>query len=223
MTTSRIKSFFRELRGVAMAGFFFLLPVYVVFIIITKAWTSLGSMGTNVAAMFGMKPVFGVKGSSVVSGILLIGFWLLCGVLVRISFIAAFHRTVEDLLTKYIPGYQAYKTIAEDKLNKTARNASFASVLLKHQEYWRPAYVVEQDQEDNLIVFIPDVPNTNAGHVVLAKREQVKLLPSVTANQLDVSLKKMGRGLLTELDCMNEPVTQARTVESSNTSTGNAA
>lgn len=223
MTTSRIKSFFRELRGVAMAGFFFLLPVYVVFIIIAKAWTSLGSMGTNVAAMFGMKSIFGVKGSSVVSGVLLIVLWLLCGLLVRVSFIAALHRTVEDLLTKHIPGYQAYKTIAEDKLNKTSRTASYTSVLLKHQEYWRPAYVVEQDQEGNLIVFIPDVPNTNAGHVVLAKREQVKLLPSVTANQFDASLKKMGRGLLTELNGISEPVTQARTIESANTSPGNAA
>ncbi len=222
MTTDRIKHFLIKLRGIAMAGFFFLLPVYVVFIIIAKAWTSLGSMGANIAAMFGMKAVFGIRGSSIISGIILILLWLLCGLLVRISFIAAFHRTVEDLLTKHIPGYQTYKTVAEEKLNKTARTIPYMSVLLRHQEYWRPAYLVEQDQGDNLVVFIPDVPNTNAGHVVLAKREQVRLLPSVTAKQLDMSLKKMGRGLLTELSGIGEPA-PARTIESPSTSTGNAA
>ena len=41
VTVSIMKSFIKNLRNIAIAGFFFLLPVYVLLILLTKAWTSL--------------------------------------------------------------------------------------------------------------------------------------------------------------------------------------
>lgn len=67
------------------------------------------------------------------------------------------------------------------------------------QEYWRPAYIVEQDKDGNCVLFLPDVPETTRGQVLLAKRDQLRVVPSITANQLDASLKNMGRGLRSEL------------------------
>jgi hypothetical protein len=60
--------------------------------------------------------------------------------------------------------------------------------LIKQQEYWQPAYVVEQDADGNYVVFLPDTPDTNTGHVLLAKQDQVRIVSSLTANQLDASL-----------------------------------
>ena len=80
-----MKAFFSKVRNVLVAGFLFLLPVYVVLIIISKAWTSLSSIGTKVAAMFGMKSILGVGGSTVFSGLLLIIIWIACGLLVNFS------------------------------------------------------------------------------------------------------------------------------------------
>jgi hypothetical protein len=76
-----MKRFFANVRNVALSGFFFLLPVYVIFIIITKAWASFSSVGTRVAGMFGMKSIVGVNGSTVISGLLLIIIWIACGLL----------------------------------------------------------------------------------------------------------------------------------------------
>jgi hypothetical protein len=49
------------------------------------------------------------------------------------------------------------------------------------------------------VIFLPDVPETSKGHVLLAKAGDVRLMTSLTATQLDVSLKSMGKGLLKEL------------------------
>ena len=57
-----MKQFFANLRQTAIAGFFFLFPLYVVFIVIFKAWTSLTSIGSKLASMFGVKTVLGVGG-----------------------------------------------------------------------------------------------------------------------------------------------------------------
>ena len=204
MNHPKLKSFFTEVRHVAMAGFFFLLPVYVIFIIITKAWISLSSVGTSVAGMFGMKPIVGIKGSTVISGLLLIIIWIVCGLLVRVSFVAAFHKAAEERLAKYIPGYNTYKAMAEEKLQKTPKILPYSSALIKQQEYWRPAYVVEQDGDGNYVVFLPDAPDTNTGHVLLANRDQIRMVSSVTANQLDASLKNLGKGLLSAISDQSE-------------------
>lgn len=193
-----MKSFLTKLRDVATAGFFFLLPVYVVLIIVTKAWTSLSSLGTQIAAMFGMKSILGVGSSTVFSGLLLIIIWIGCGLLARFSLMSSFSKAIEKTLSKYIPGYETYKSMAEEKFQKKVKILPYRSALIKQQEYWQPAYVVEQDGEGNYVIFLPDTPDTNKGHVLLAQEDQVKLLPSVTADELDTSLKKRGKGLLTE-------------------------
>ena len=59
-------------------------------------------------------------------------------------------------------------------------------------------YLVERDAEGNCVVFLPEIPETVKGHVLLARRDQVRVVESVTANQLDASLKKTGKGLLSD-------------------------
>jgi hypothetical protein len=101
-------------------------------------------------------------------------------------------------LSKYIPGYDTYKTIAEEKLQHKVRVLNYTTALVQWQEYWQPGYIIEQDQDGNCVVFLPDIPETNKGHVLLAKQDQIRILSSITANQLDASLKKMGIGLCSE-------------------------
>ena len=54
-------------------------------------------------------------------------------------------------------------------------------------------------------MFLPEIPETNKGHVLLAKQDQVRIVESLTANQLDASLKKTGKGLLSEYDIHTPP------------------
>lgn len=187
-----------SLRNVAISGFFFLLPVVVIFIILTKVWTALASVGGNLAAMFGMKSIMGLGGANVLTGLLMIAICFVCGLLVRLPFMAALSNTVETKLAKHIPGYDTYKALAEEKLQNKVRILPYSTALIKQHEYWSPAYIVEQDRDGNCVVFVPDIPDTSKGHTVIVTRDLVKLVPSVTANQLDASLKKMGKGLLTE-------------------------
>jgi hypothetical protein len=193
-----MKTFLGHLRDIAISGFFATLPLYVLFIVIAKAWKSLSSVGAGIAGMFGLKSILGVGGSTVFSGLLVIALWIVIGVLVRFSLMAALSRAAERAMSKYIPGYDTYKAIAEEKLQHKVRALDYTSALIRWQEYWRPAYIVEQDDDGTCVLFLPDVPETNKGHVLLAKNDHVRVVSSITANQLDASLKKMGRGLCSE-------------------------
>jgi uncharacterized membrane protein len=193
-----MKKFIAKLRDIAMAGFFFLLPVYVMFVIIAKAWKSLSSVGASIAGMFGLKSILGVAGATAFSWLLIITSWITFGLLARFSFATALNRAVEKTLAKYIPGYDTYKALAEEKLHHRVKTLPYTSALIKQQEYWQPAFIVEQDGNGNLVVFLPDTPETSRGHILLAKHDQVRIVSSVTANQFDAMLKKLGKGLLSE-------------------------
>ena len=200
-----MKVFFARLREITISGILALLPLYVFLLVITKAWKSLSSIGTGVAQMLGMKSVLGVGGATVFSGLLIVAIWLVTGLLVRYSFLGALSKAAEKQLSKYVPDYESYKAKAEEKLQHKVRILPYTSALIRMEEYWQPAYLVEQDQEGNCVVFLPEIPETNKGHVLLARQDQVRIVESMTANQLDASLKKAGRGLLSDYGIHTPP------------------
>ena len=200
-----MKVFFARLRDITISGILALLPLYVFLLVITKAWKSLSSIGTGVAQMLGMKSVLGVGGATVFSGLVIVTIWLVTGLLVRYSFLGAVSKAAEKQLSKYVPDYESYKAKAEEKLQQKVRILPYTSALIRWEEYWQPAYLVEQDQEGNCVVFLPEIPETNKGHVLLARQDQVRIVESMTANQLDASLKKAGRGLLSDYGIHTPP------------------
>jgi len=193
-----MKTFLAHFRDIAISGFFALFPMYVLFIVITKAWTSFTSVGTKMAGMFGLKSILGVGGTTVFSGFLLIAIWVVAGLLLRFTFMRSLSRALERGLSQFLPGYDTYKKMAEEKLQHKIKILPYTCALIRWQEYWQPGYIVEQDGNGNCVVFLPDIPETNKGRILLVKQDQVRMMSSVTANQLDASLKKTGKGLLSE-------------------------
>src|SRR5262249_53160690 len=126
---SSMKKYVRSLRDIVIAGFMFLVPVYVLF---TKAWTSLSTIGTKLAAVFGLKSIFGVGGSTILSSLVLIAIWLVCGLLVRISFVGSLNKAVESRLAKYVPGYATYRAMIEERVHRK-EPPQYASAPLRDQ------------------------------------------------------------------------------------------
>ena len=193
-----MKAFLVKLRDITISGILALLPLYVFLLVISKAWKSLSSIGAGTARLLGMKSILGVGGATVFSGLLIIVIWIATGLLVRFSFLGAVSKAAERQLSKYVPDYDNYKAKAEEKLQNKVKILPYASALVRWEDYWQPGYIVEQDEGGNCVVFLPEIPETNKGHVLLVRQDQVRIVESMTANQLDASLKKIGKGLLSD-------------------------
>ena len=70
--------------------------------------------------------------------------------------------------------------------------------MLKQGDCQQPAFVVDKDKDGNFVLFLPDIPETTHGQVLVARADKVRLVPSLTADELDACLRKMGKGLLSE-------------------------
>ena len=195
---NNMKDFLAKLRDITVSGILALLPLYVFFVVVKRAWKALSSIASDFAQVLGMKYILGVGGATVFSVLLIVAIWVLTGLLVRYSFLSAISKAAEKQLSKYIPDYDSYKAKAEEKLRQKVAILPYTSALIKWEEYWQPGYIVEQDQEGTCVVFLPEIPETIKGHILLARQDQVRVVESVTANQLDASLKKTGKGLLSD-------------------------
>ena len=110
-----MNTFFARLRSVAVSGFLFLMPLYVVVVITTRAWTSLSSLGAKMAAVFGLKSILGVGGSTVLSRLLdrQSGSRADCWCTFRSS--RPFATPLEGWSTRYIPATPPTKEMAEER------------------------------------------------------------------------------------------------------------
>ena len=190
-----MQKYFAAFRRITITGLLFLVPVYVLLVIVTQAWTAVNSLGTKLASLVGLKSILGLGVSNLISAALLVLLCFACGLIAQVSVIAAFRSRIDALLATYIPGYAKHRVTVEDKLQGKVAALPYTSALLRQQDYWRPVYVVEQDADGHYVVFAPDVPDTSTGTIVLARREDVLLVPSLSANDLDALLKKRGAGL----------------------------
>jgi hypothetical protein len=86
--------------------------------------------------------------------------------------------------------------MAEDKLHQRTGTLPYASVLVRGDLGWQPAFLIEQDAEGRCVLFVPRAPDTSAGSVLVATTDQLRFMPTLTANQLEACLKTMGKGLL---------------------------
>ena len=189
------------IRSYILAGFFFLLPVFVIFILIAKAWGYLSTIGARISALFGMKSILGIGSDPIFTGLVLLLIFFVCGILViRFGFMKRMQDRIENQFVKHIPGYETYKAMAEEKLYNKEKSIPYVPALLKSEnDFLKPVYVIEDDDKENSVVYIPDIPETGTGQIFIVKTKSLTILTSTTANELDKILKSKGKGLLDNL------------------------
>jgi hypothetical protein len=59
---------FATFRRITMTGLMFLVPLYVLVLIVTQAWTQVSSIGTRLATLVGLQAILGGRVPTVLSG-----------------------------------------------------------------------------------------------------------------------------------------------------------
>jgi len=119
-----MKTFFDKFKNTILSGILFFLPVFFLVGLIQKLWNSLTGFGAKLASLVGVKSIAGIGAASLLTTILLILIFYICGLLVQLAFIGKFKSWIENTLLQYIPGYLTYKVKMEEKLFKKERKGA---------------------------------------------------------------------------------------------------
>ena len=190
--------FFEKVKENCLAGAALLIPIYVCFQILKRVWIFFENYGEKAAHLLGLDVIFGRVATDVFGGIILLILLYFSGYLVRWAYLKRFSNWLDKKLIIFIPGYEKHKKIAEANLIKKQDVVppQYEPVLLKQGDYWQPAYLIEENEDDEVVVFVPNAPSKTQGQIFVVQKSFIKKYAKTTMANLDESVKSLGKGIL---------------------------
>lgn len=188
----RKNSFFKKAVGVAAAGVFVLIPLLVVIILAIKVYQTVVGPTRVIAAKVGIESLLEVQ-LLIMLAFVVISY--VFGLLVEAKFIARLRDGIENHVLRFLPGYEFMKLRLKNMLGED-EEAAHRAILVRIDDGWSPAFMIETFAEGQYVVFVPDVPKSSTGSVYVVEASQVKFL-HISFSELDLMIRNFGAGLST--------------------------
>jgi uncharacterized membrane protein len=190
MATSTNNSMFNRFMGNVFAGLFLMLPLAVIIVIALKFYQIAIVPVSEIANKLGIERPF------LIELFFLFILLLLCffsGLLMHMASVARFRDRLENNILRFVPGYEFVK-MKLAILVGSEKSSFNRAVIVKIDDGWSPALLIEEGDDGRCTVFVPDVPKSSSGSVYLVDPEQVRPL-NVKFNKLDMAIRNYGKGL----------------------------
>jgi len=189
-----MKRIYRISRNHIITGFIFLMPVLITLAVISKFWKTLLNLGGKVSKLIRVDTLLGPNGDAIMAFILFLLLCVIAGFLVKMSVFRKLSDSLDEKLKTFIPGYTDQRKQTEIKVGKGPKKEVFNTCLVQTEGSWKPAYLVDVDENGDAVVFIPVAPAFNSGEVLVVPEGTYKKL-KIDSNTLNSYLQKLGRGL----------------------------
>jgi hypothetical protein len=175
------------LRGIALA-----VPVGIVVYLFLHFVGVFEKKIAPIAEKFGIEHIWGELTLTVLAIIALLVFVFLLGLLMQLPIVASFRNSVEEIILKVFPSLNHLKLMAAEKLNAGNATSKWKPALIKRNEQYSPAYIIEESSE--WITYVPvKVPTTEPGDMVLVSAGSIRY-QEITMKQLVDCNKQFGKG-----------------------------
>jgi len=183
-----LKEFRKWVVQPLIAGFLFLVPIYLAVLLLLKAMKSLGKL---------VKPVAGLLPESfpaetVISLLLVLMLCLLVGMVLRTAFGQAMRTRMERSILQKIPGYEVIRSMTR-QLAGQGQESSWQPALAEIEDALVPAFIVEDLVDGRFTVFVPSSPTPLAGAIYILTADRVHPL-NVPFTQAVKAITRWGSG-----------------------------
>ena len=193
-----MRKIYQWVRNHIVTGFLFIMPVLICLVVLSRFWKHLLRVGGLLSRGLRIDTVLGPAGDAVAACLF---FVLVCGAagfLVRLSFLKRWGDRVDARLSRMVPGYSQLRAETKKKVGaeKEQEPPRFEACLVRIQELWEPAYIVEENPDGTETVFVPQAPAGSHGQVYVVHPSQLQKL-GIDSVELNEHLKDFGKGILT--------------------------
>ena len=176
-----------------VGGLFVLLPVILVYLLISEVIGALVAMATPVADLFFPGRFEEIKSPALIALVLLVGLSFILGLIMLSDTGRRFGKLLERIILGRLPAYNAIKSLTTGFAN-SQEESSFKPALLKSADGNKEfVYIVEDHGDGNLTVMLPWSPTPFAGSVKIVSNDRVEKL-AVSMGELTEALGHWGIG-----------------------------
>ncbi len=167
-----------------MGGLFVLLPILLLYLLLSEALDLIVALATPIADLFPEGTFEKVEFPVIVGLILILGVSFLIGLGMRSEKGRSLGRWIERTILGRMPAYNALKSLTTG-FAEAGKDGAFKAAVMTFADGERElVYVIEDHGENHLTVLLPWAPAAFAGSVKIVDRKRVELLD---ANIGDVS------------------------------------
>lgn len=183
-----MKNIIRYLLGGLITGFIVIVPVYLSFLLLLKAMSSVTGLVKPVALLL---PDW-LPGEDLIAILLVLILCFMVGMIVRTKAGKAVKERIERSLFERIPGYALLRSLTQRLVGEGRENV-WKPALAEIEEALVPAFIIEEFDDGRYTVFVPSVPTPLAGAVYILERGRVHPI-DVPFTQAIKGISRWGQG-----------------------------
>ena len=183
------------LKTSALGGLLVLLPVLLLFLILTEAVQLIVALATPIADLFPAGTFDNIEHPVLLALLLLLLVSFILGLALRLAFLRRMGGWAERSVLKRLPVYNAMKNLSRGLLGAEDEGAVFKPAILTSTSGERHiAYLVEDHGDGHATILIPRAPTAFAGDLVIVPRERITLLKA-GLGEVSVVVNNWGLGM----------------------------
>lgn len=170
------------LKATILGGLFVLLPVVLVYLILSEVMQLAVALATPIADLFPAGTFDKVTSPTVVAVLLIVGVSFVFGLLMLAGPGRALGSWIERKVLLPVPGYRVIKSLTRS-LGNVDEEESFRPALLRSDDGSREfIYVIEDHGDGRVTVMIPWTPTAMAGNLKIVDRSRIEPLNASLAD-----------------------------------------
>ncbi|HTS44032.1 MAG TPA: hypothetical protein VMH01_06520 [Puia sp.] len=187
-----MKELFALIRATLIGGLIFLVPFFLIVVIILKAVEILRKIVTPWATELGVSNLAGRATITILIIVIMVLICLIAGLIFRSGRIEARFPLLDAMADRMLPGYEILKAESKETGVSNIRDA-WQAIYLKTEEGWCLAFIVEQKSDEYKAVFIPHVPRMDEGDLRIFPSKSMEYFP-ISSRDARLALRRFGFG-----------------------------
>ena len=190
-----MKSIVKLLKSTLIGGIFFLVPVVLLIIVLSKAHDIMLKIAQPLSDLIPLDKIGGVAIANILVVLLILLICLFAGLLATLPRFKAFQQYLEEKILGPIPGYRVIKAFLNSMELYESSGEKMAPVLVSLENHQKLGFEVERSRGGQVVVYLPDTPSFITGEVVIVSSEQVSTL-KVPLPRVKECMEQFGFGTL---------------------------
>jgi uncharacterized membrane protein len=180
------------LRTTIVGGLLFLVPMVMLVIIFGKAVAIVRQVIDPLAGLLPFESIIGLQAPVLIAAVVVVLFCFLTGFIARTALAQKLVDGLESSVLSNVPGYEFLKRMGESMLG-VEKEGTYPAVIVSFDDNSQIGFQVETLVSGVVVVFVPGVPNSNAGEVYFMAPDRITPinLPLVATLKC---LKRLGAG-----------------------------
>jgi uncharacterized membrane protein len=187
-----MKSILQIIKATFLGGIFFLAPLILLLVLLEKGLAIVQKITHPIVSILPRVSILGLAFQDIIGILIIIILCLTAGILARTARAQKLVQKLEDGVLSFVPGYSFMKKTNENIMGFES-NEDLKVVLVPTDAGLQFAFLIEQINENNFSVFIPDAPNPWSGSVVFVEKKDIKEV-GMTQKQALACIRKLGFG-----------------------------